>query len=299
MGFAPSLDLLASFAALAEDLHYTRAANRLHVAQPALTKRIQQLEDAVGTPLFIRSRRAVRLSPAGELLLPRVRHVLDAVEDFSHVARRVADGEVGRLRVGFSPSAPHLLLPAIMRAFRRRHPGVECVLTELPSEIQISQIASGDLDAGILRPPATVPAAIRCTTIFEEPFVAVLPRDHRLASRRTVPLAALAPDPFIVIARRTAAAVHDQVLGACATAGFSPRMREATHVHAVVSLVAAGSGVSVLPRSAAQLGVKDVVCRPLARSTLVTVMAVAQLADGAPPAVASLVDAATKIRPSS
>ena len=290
-----SLDLLASFVALAGDLHYTRAAERLHVAQPALTKRIQQLERALGTALFARTRRAVSLTPAGELLLPRARQVLQAAAEFSTAARRVRDGEVGRLRIGFSPSAPHLVLPALMRAFRRRHPAIDCVLTELPSESQVEQILAGDLDLGILRPPSPLPARLQCTTFFEEPFVAVLPRDHRLAVRRVLPLRDLADDPFILVSRRQVSAIHDQILGACAAAGFAPRsIREATHIHAVVSLVAAGCGVSVLPRSAAQVGMKEVVCRPLARPALVTEMAVAHLRQGA--SGSALAFAATAIR---
>ena len=152
MSSETSLDLLASFVALAGDLHYTRAAERLHVAQPALTKRIQQLERAIGTALFARTRRAVSLTPAGELLLPRARQVLQAAAEFSTAARRVSDGEVGRLRIGFSPSAPHLVLPALMRAFRKRHPSIDCVLTELPSEAQVEQILGGDLRSR--HPPA-------------------------------------------------------------------------------------------------------------------------------------------------
>lgn len=290
-----SLDLLASFVALADELHYTRAAARLYVAQPALTKRIQQLEQGLGTALFVRTRRAVRLTPAGELLLPRARQAVQAADDFGTAARRVRDGEIGRLRIGFSPSAPHQVLPALMRAFRRRHPGVECVLGELPSDAQVEQLLAGDIDVGILRPPVATPARLTCTAFFEEPFVAVLPRDHRLARRRSVPLAALAAEPFVLISRRIVAAVHDQILGACAAAGFTPDpVREATHVHAVVSLVAAGCGVSVLPRSAAQVGVREVVCRPLGRPSIVTVMAVAHLTHGAPASALALAAAATR-----
>jgi len=290
-----SLDLVASFVALADDLHYTRAAGRLHVAQPALTKRIQQLERALGTPLFARTRRAVSLTPAGELLLPQARQVLQAAAEFSAAARRVRDGEMGRLRIGFSPSAPHLVLPALMRAFRKRHPAIDCVLTELPSEAQVEQILAGDLDLGILRPPAPLPARLQCTTFLEEPYVVVLPRDHRLAARRGVPLRDLADEPFILLSRRLVPAIHDQILGACAAAGFTPRSpREATHIHAVVSLVAAGCGISVLPRSAAQVGMKEVVCRPLARSTLITEMAVAHLRHGASAAAIALAETAVR-----
>jgi DNA-binding transcriptional LysR family regulator len=284
-----SLDLLASFVALADDLHYTKAAERLHVAQPALTKRIQLLEQLLGTPLFARTRRTVTLTSAGELLLPHARHVLQASGEFAQAARRIHDGEAGRLRIGFSPSAPHQVLPALMRRFRHHHPGVECVLTELPSEAQIDQLLTGDLDIGILRPPASPPRRLRCTTFFEEPFVVVLPRDHRLAARRTVVLSELTTDPFILVSRRLVAVVHDQVLGACAAAGFTPSsVREVSHLHAVLSLVAAGCGVSVLPRSAAVVGGKEIVCRPLARSALMTVMAVAHLKHGALPSAVAL-----------
>jgi DNA-binding transcriptional LysR family regulator len=290
-----SLDLIASFVALAEELHYTRAAERLYVAQPALTKRIQQLELLLGTALFARTRRSVRLTPAGELLLPHARRVVQASVDFGNAARRVRDGEVGRLRIGFSPSAPHQVLPSLMRVFRRRHPGIECVLTELPSDTQVEQLLGGDIDLGILRPPATIPARLTCTTFFEEPFVVVVPRDHRLAMRRTIPLGELANEPFVLISRRIVAAVHDRILGACAAAGFNPRsIREATHVHAVVSLVAAGCGVSVLPRSAAQVGVREVVCRPLGRPPILTVMAVAHLTHGAPASALALAEAAVR-----
>jgi DNA-binding transcriptional LysR family regulator len=290
-----SLDLLASFVALADDLHFTRTARKLHVAQPALTKRIQQLEHALGCALFTRTRRAVSLTPAGELLLPRARQVVQAAEELSIAARRLRDGETGRLRIGFSPSAPHQVLPSLMRAFRRRHPEIDCVLTELPSDAQIEQLLAGDLDVGILRPPSPVPSRLQCTTFFEEPFVAVLPRDHRLAARRAIALRDLAGEPLILVSRRLVAAIHEQILGACAAAGFTPAsVREATHVHAVVSLVAAGCGVSVLPRSAAQVGMKDVVCRPLSRPPLVTVMAAAHLRHGASPAALALAATATR-----
>jgi DNA-binding transcriptional LysR family regulator len=288
-------DLIASFVALAEELHFTRAAERLHLAQPALTKRIQQLEERLGVRLFSRTRRSVQLTPTGELLLTQARGVLQATEAFAATARRVREGEVGRLRIGFSPSAPHHVLPALMRTFRKRRPSVECVLTELPSDLQVAQLLAGDLDVGILRPPHAVPARLACAPFLEESFVAVLPRDHTLASRRAVALSDLAHEPFVLIARRVVAAVHDQILGACAAAGFTPHpMREATHVHAVVALVAAGCGVSILPASAARVGVNAVVCRPLRRASILTVMAVAYLRQGAPAAAHVLADVAVQ-----
>jgi DNA-binding transcriptional LysR family regulator len=299
MAVQPSLDLLASFVAVAEELHYTRAARRLHLAQPALSKRIQQLEQAVGATLFSRTPRAVQLTAAGELLLDKARRVLRAGDDFGRAARQLHDGTIGRLRIGFSPSAPHHVLPALMRTFRRRHRGIDCELTEIASDVQIQQILDGVIDVGLLRPPASIPAALACTVFLEEPFVAVVPRDHRLAGRKTLRLSDLATDPVIVMPRRLAAAVHDQVVAACASAGFTPMLREATHVHGVVALVAAGCGVSILPRSAAQVGVRDTVCRPLRGTAIRTVMAVAHLSDGALPPALAFAAVARQLPPSS
>src|SRR5262252_5798689 len=188
---AEALDALTSFAALADELHFTRAAARLHVAQPALTKRIQQLERALGVRLFVRTRRSVRLTAEGEVLLEKARLVIRAAEDLAATARRLSDGDEGRLRIGFTPSAPHHVLPALMQTFRRQHPAIGCVLAEASSEDQIRQIFEGELDVGILRPPAIRPATLVCTTFLEEPYVAVLPRHHQLASARALSLAEL------------------------------------------------------------------------------------------------------------
>jgi DNA-binding transcriptional LysR family regulator len=190
------------------------------------------------------------------------------------------------LRIGFTPSAPHHVLPSLMRTFRRRHPAVTCVLTEASSDDQVRQILEGDLDVGILRPPDACPPLLLCTTFLEEPYVAVLPRNHRLAAARAVSLSDLSADPLVLIARRSVAAIHDQILAACVEAGFTVRVaQEASHIHAVVALVAAGCGVSILPQSAAELGVRDVVCRPLRQTSLRTVMAVAHLRENTAPAV--------------
>ena len=291
----PPLDALASFAALADELHFTRAAARLHVAQPALTKRIQQLERTLGVRLFVRTRRSVKLTSDGEVLLEKARQVIRAAQELTTTARRLSDGEMGRLRIGFTPSAPHHVLPALMQTFRRHHPAISCMLAEASSEDQVRQILEGDLDVGILRPPAVRPATLVCTTFLHEPYVAVLPRSHRLASARAVSLGDLSSDPFVLIARRVVAAIHDQIVAACVEAGFTAHVaQEATNIHAVVALVAAGCGVSLLPKSAAELGVRDVVCRPLKHTSLQTVMAVAHLRHAASPAVRAFVQSAVR-----
>lgn len=285
-----SLAALEAFVVVAEELHFTRAAARLHVAQPALTKRIQQLERDLDVRVFERDRRAVRLTPEGELLLPRARQILGGAHDLLATAHQLRRGDVGRLRIGFTPSAPYHLLPAIMRAFRRAHAGIECVLTEASSEEQLDQLAAGRLDVGILRPPRNAPASVVCETFLEEPFVGVLPRDHPLLSRRSVSLRDLSGEPFVLVARRVVTLVYDQILSACAAAGFTPRVvQEGSQIHAVMGLVAAGCGVSVLPESVTRLRFPNIAYRPLRGTTLSTVMAVAHREDASPPVRAFVV----------
>src|SRR5690349_3236209 len=143
--------LLRSFVTLAGTLHFTRAAADLGIAQPALSKHIHQLETELGLRLFHRDRRAVRLTREGELLVEPARHVLDAERTFRLTARQIVDGAVGRLLVGVTPGAPHHVLPAVMTAFRRRHPGVAAIVTEASSEELLAALRAGDLDIAVVR----------------------------------------------------------------------------------------------------------------------------------------------------
>lgn len=273
---------------LADELHFTRAASRLQMAQPALTKHIQQLEAKLGVQLFRRDRRSVRLTPEGEILLAKARRTLDAYADVRGTALRLQRGESGRLRIGFTASAPHHVLPTVMRQFREQHPGIEAVLVEAGSSEQLHQLTSGALDVGIVRPPVERPEGLTFQVLLEEPFVAVLPRDHRLARQRTVRLIELAREPFILIARGVVATIHDQILQACREAGFTPDIvREAGHIHAVAGLVGAGCGVSVLAASVAHVRLPEVAYRPLADEGLSTSMALAYPAHHRSPAIAA------------
>jgi len=300
-----TLRSLASFVVLAEERHFTRAAGRLNLAQPALTKHIQQLEEELGVRLFERDRRAVALTSAGELLLGRAAAVLDAARGVAETAAGIRAGTRGRLRIGFTPSAPYLALPSVVRRLRRSHPDIECVLREASSGEQLESLGAGNLDVGILRVPEHLeaqviglrdsisgpprprnrktdapglPPGLVFRSFCEERFVAVLPPGHRLARRKEVALADLAADPFILVSRRTVPGVYDQILRACHAAGFAPRVtQDATQPHTVVALVASGMGVSVLPESTAQLRVPDVVYRPLAGAPLRSVLAIACL----------------------
>jgi DNA-binding transcriptional LysR family regulator len=287
----PSLDSLASFAILAEELHFTRAALRLHVAQPALTKRIRQLEARLGCDLFERSKRHVRLTVAGEQLLPAVHQVLRAVDGLTTDAARVHQG-IARLRIGFTPSAPHDVLPQLLHRFRTQRPEVQCVLTEASSDRQITQLLEGTLDLGVLRPPLKRVRGLTFVPFLDEPFVAVLPRQHRLAARPHVPLRELADEALVLVSRAAGATVHAQIVAACDAAGFAPRVgQNASSATGVVGLVAAGCGVAVLPRSATS-PTRGVAIRPLSGTTLRTVIAVVHPTRQKTPAVSAFVRSA-------
>ncbi len=289
-------DTLRSFAVLAEELHFTRAARRLRVAQPALSKHIRQLETHLGVPLFDRTRRSVQMTPEGELLLLHARRVLEVLADLEGTARRLRAGQAGRLRIGFAPSAPHHVLPAIMRQFRERYPDVETVLVEAGSVEQVQQLLAGDLDVGIVRPPADRPASLDFHVLIDEPYVAVLPKDHRLASRAQIRLRDLAGDPLILVSRTVAAAVYDQVLAGCRAAGFVPTvLHEASHYHAVAGLVGAGCGVSILAASIEHVRLPHVVYRPLMDAAFTSPMGLAVPAHHRSPALAAFVNTASAI----
>lgn len=293
-----TLETLRSFSCLAEELHFTRAAKRLQIAQPALTKHIQLLEAKLGVPLFVRDRRSVRLTPEGEILLVKVRRTLDAYADVRGTALRLQRGESGRLRIGFTASAPHHVLPKVMRQFRREHPGIETVLVEAGSSDQLHQLTSGTLDVGIVRPPSECPDGLTLRVLLEEPYVAVLPREHRLARLRTLRLTQLAHEPFVLIARGVVSTVHDQILQACHDAGFTPDVvREAGHIHAVAGLVGAGCGVSVLAASVAHVRLPEVVYRPLVDKGLSTAMALAFPEHHRSPALAAFIATAERALP--
>lgn len=288
----PSLDALASFVALAEELHFTRTALRLHLAQPALTKRIRQLEDSLGVALFQRTRRQVRLTAEGERLLPDARAVLAAAATFAAAVDRVREGSLERLRIGFTPSAPHHVLPQVMHRFRHLHPQVQCTLSEASSDEQIAQLLDGRIDVGLLRPPLRPVRGINCVPFLDEPFAAVLPRGHRLAARTRVALRDLANEALVLVSRSAGATVHAQIVAACATAAFVPRIaQEATTAAGVVGLVAAGCGVAILPESAVA-STSGVVARRLSGTDLRTVMVIAHAAGRSTPALAAFVRSA-------
>jgi len=247
---------LAALLVLAETLHFGRAADRLHVSQPALSKRIRRMEDSIGGPLLIRGYRDVQLTEAGRLLASRSRHLIAEASATLALTGRAARGEAGLLRIGFGIASIFGLLPEVVRRFRRAHPEVQLHLRDMSTPDQISALVSGEIDVGFIRHRAT-DERLRMRHVLDERLAAAVGPSSRWNTR--VGLRSLASEPFIIIARSRSASFYDHMLSVCAAAGFAPRIvQEADELFTIVSLVRAGLGVSLVPRSAALLRLEGV-----------------------------------------
>lgn len=254
---------LRYFLAVAEELHFGRAAQRLGLAQPPLSQQIQQLERILGAKVFDRSQRPIRLTDVGQALADEARHVLAHAAHAEQVARYAESGDYGRLEVGFTSAAAYQILPSVLSQYRHQHPHVRLVLQELTTRQQVDALSEGRLDVGLLRPPIGADE-LACEPIFEEPYVAVLPATHQLAHASSVALAELAKEPFILIPRSAAPGTYDHIIHACLSSGFSPRVvQEAVDHAARIGLVAAGIGISLVPARYSIFQVSGAVTSPL------------------------------------
>jgi DNA-binding transcriptional LysR family regulator len=243
---------LRYFVAVAEELHFSRAASRLNVVQPALSQQIQQLERELGVTLLARTKRRVAITEPGRAFLAEARRTLANAEHAMRVARNAAAGEVGRLSVGYVDLATWRVLPGVLRTYRRRFPRVELTLIEQHRDLQRDALLRGDLDIGFfsLRDNEGPLSGVR---VVNDPLVAAVPREHHLARRTRIPLRALAEEPWVLFSRELRTVYADLVLVACAAAGFTPRVvQEAGQMQTVRSLVSAGFGVTLLPGSMAR-----------------------------------------------
>jgi DNA-binding transcriptional LysR family regulator len=261
---------------VAEERHFGRAAERLHIAQPPLSQQIRRFEAEIGEPLLYRTTRSVALAPAGEVLLERGREILAAADSAVEDARRAARGEYGHLAIGFTGSCTYAMLPALAAALRQELPGVVLDLQgELLTPAQVARLVDGTLDLGLLRPPVNE-RALETEVLRSEPLLAVLPESHRLAKSEAIPLERLEGEPFITYPSHFRSVVHDAVEDACAAHGFEPlAAHEVAETSTLVSFVAAGLGVSLVPASVRNMTVQGAVYRPLVRDTTQVELAVA------------------------
>ena len=261
----PDLRQLRHFVAVAERLHFGRAAAALHISQPPLSRSIRDLEERVGATLLARTRRHVELTPEGARFLEEAKRVLSHLERAVLEVRGMAAGDGGRLRLGFVSLADYGVLPGLLKAYKAARPGVALALREMLSPEQAAALAAGELDFGLLLPPVAG-ADLEHIVVQRERFLAALPASHRLARRRgRIAVRELAGEAFVMAPREIAPGLHDIVAALSARAGFSPRVaQEAIQMQTVVSLVSSGLGVAIVPESLANLGRRGVVYRDIA-----------------------------------
>lgn len=241
---------LRAFVAVAEELHFGRAATRLHLAQPALTKQIQQLEVTLGVKLLERSSRSVALTPPGAAFLDEAHRALEQTRHTVDAALRSAQGQSGLLRIGFSASAPNGAFPHVVRSFREQCPDVLLELHELWSADQAEALLADRLDVGFANDPAVASPLLDHLPLHQDPFVVAVPSSDGLSRRERVELSELAHESFIMSPRSKAPTYFDQLIAACHSAGFSPRIaQEVMEIPATLGLVAAGLGIALLPSS--------------------------------------------------
>lgn len=240
---------LTSFVAVADRLSFIRAAEHLHLSQPALSGQIQKLEEELGVQLLYRNRRSVSLTDAGAVFLDEARATLARAERATTRTRRAALGQLGHLRIGFVSSAALELVPGIVVEFRKQFPGVTLDLLNLRTSSQIKRLTTETLDIGFVRLPLS-DDRLQTSIIDREPFVVVLPKDHRLARVRHIQVAQLEHENFVAYGRRWAPGFFDSVIQICLGAGFRPQIvQETGEMYTAIALVAAGAGIAILPQS--------------------------------------------------
>jgi DNA-binding transcriptional LysR family regulator len=281
---------LRYFVAVAQELHFGRAALRLRMAQPPLSQQILKLEAELGVALFDRSKRRIELTKAGSVFLDEATAILLHVERATEAARRSQQGPVDRLAVGFAPWVDLTILPHIVRTFGERYPDVHVQLRELNVPNQILAFRAGQIRAGFLYPPVSDRNVV-VEAIFAEPLVIVFPEGHRLKTFTRVPPDTLADEQQILLARERAPAYHDLVVAFCRDVGFTVRVRhEADHAQQVLSLVAAGMGIALVPASAVTFARRDLHHRPLDRAVPRLEVGVAWRRSDASPVLRTFVD---------
>jgi DNA-binding transcriptional LysR family regulator len=291
---------LRYFVAVAEEMHFGRAAIRLHMTQPPLSQTIQALEAELGTQLFLRTKRSVTLTPAGTALLPEARRILLQAKILPDVVRRAATGESGRLSLAFVSTADYSILPPFLREFRERYPQVEIELREATSDVQLEDLSQGRIDAGLVIPPLPHKAKteLEYVPVLSEPLILAAPKGtSALRGKAEIALKAVSDMPLIIFPRRIAPAFHDAILTCFHDAGLTPRIgQEAIQMQTIVSLVSAGMGIALVPQSVSNLKRPGVEYKPLAGKTPVVETGLAWRRDNASPVLRAFLELLRKKR---
>jgi DNA-binding transcriptional LysR family regulator len=256
---------LLEFAVVAEELHFGRAAKRLNTVQPAVTRRIQRLEDELQFQLFYRSNRRVQLTTAGSVFLQESRSLLASLDAAVRHGRLAAQGNTGWINIGFVGSAILELLPAVLRSFRKHSPEVRLTLSDMTSVEQLLALQQNRIHVGFIRGPVSVERALHYETVAREPLVVALPKNHPLAKRSRLRTGMLASEGFILFPHHPMSAWEVLVRHVCKQAGFEPSIVQRTvQIQTAISLVSAGIGIALVPQSAKHFMEQGVIYRTLA-----------------------------------
>jgi DNA-binding transcriptional LysR family regulator len=286
---SPTIELrqLRYFVTVAEELHFGRAAARLHMTQPPLSQTMFALEELLGTALFDRNRRSVALTAAGSALLPEARRLLDQAAELPALAQRAASGAMGKLVLAFVSSADYSVLPPFLRAYRAAFPQVQITLREATSDLQLDDLLNGRIDAGLLIPPLPdrARAELDYLPVLNEPLILAAPAGlPALRGKGAVDLRALPPLPLIIFPRPISPGLYDAILAVFRAAGLTPAIgQEAIQMQTIVGLVSAGMGMALVPQSVGNLRRPGVQYRPLAQATPLVETGLAWRRDNASP----------------
>src|ERR1700691_5892214 len=251
---------IRSFLSIAETLHFGRSAELIHLSQPALSLQIRALEEEVGVRLFERNRRKTTLTAAGAAFRDDAAAALSQLEQATRRAKAAANGKLGLLRIGFVSTAGSEIVPNIVRQFRQLNPAVEFSLRNILTAEQVDMLETGSLDIGFLRVPIGGHAALDIVVVHREPFVLVVPSSHKLANRKRVRLREVAGQDFVMYERTYAPGFHDLMFGILRDARSAPHVSQtAAEIPFLISLVASGMGITIMPASTVKHSVASVV----------------------------------------
>ena len=285
-----------AFIAVAEELHFSRAAERLRIAQPPLSQRIRQMERELGVELFVRSTRSVSLTPAGESLLGPARKVVSGADEAREAALAGALGESGRVTIGFAGASSRIALPQLAGAVRARYPNLDLQLRgQTYANAALEQVREGSLDLGFVRLPFLT-RGVDYVVIEREELICALPAAHPLAERPTVSLMDLVDEPFVTFPANSGSSLHAIGVQACMQAGFQPRVAQAApDSYTILALVAAGVGVTLTLTSCKDIQPYGLVYKPISDFTPALYAALAWNTETASPATHSVVSVAKSL----
>jgi DNA-binding transcriptional LysR family regulator len=255
-----------AFVAVAEELHFARAAEKLGSTQPAVSQHVKAIEQEMGVSLLWRTKRSVKLTEAGSLFLEEARIVLQQADHAVRIGRRAGRGELGKLHIGYVASAAYTgLLPDIVRSFRKTHPEVQLSLHDMEMRLQIVEIENAKLDIGFIRPPVPLPSSMVCDTLFLEPVTVALPQDHRLVALDNIPAASLGDEAFILPNHEPGVSFYEHTVMVGRHGGFQPRIvQRGRDFLTILSMVSMGLGIAIVPTSMRRVHLPGIIFRDLA-----------------------------------